>query len=161
MKIRSLDHVGLLVQDVERSRHFYVQVPGLEEIPRPSTFDFPGAWLHKGSALIHLVGEAELGRVDQLYAGTSTPDELSRGYGTHIAFEVDDLEDAENHLKAHTVAIVGDPRPRGDGVTPLYVCDPDGSIVELFADKKQAQCERHLDSNDAAPGLEVARGTKS
>jgi hypothetical protein len=30
-------------------------VLGMEEIPRPSNFDFPGAWLHKGGALIHLL----------------------------------------------------------------------------------------------------------
>jgi catechol 2,3-dioxygenase-like lactoylglutathione lyase family enzyme len=133
METRSLDHVSLLVRDVARSRQFYAQVLGMEEIPRPDTFNFPGAWLHKGSALIHLIGEAEPGRVDQLYSGTYTTDELSRGYGTHIAFEIDDLEDAQHHLRAHNVEIVGGPRPRGDGVIQLYVRDPDGYIVELFA----------------------------
>ena len=136
MEIRRLDHATLLVRDVERSRRFYGQVLGMQEIPRPSNFDFPGAWLHKGGAQIHLIGEAEPGRVGQIYAGTYNPDELSRGYGTHFAFEVDDLEDAQHHLKAHNVEIVGGPRPRGDGVTQLYVCDPDGYIVELFVWQK-------------------------
>ena len=133
MEIRSLNHAGLLVRDVERSRHFYVQVLGMEEIARPRNFDFPGAWLCKGSAIIHLVGEAEPGRVDELYVGTYNPDELSRGYGTHLAFEVDDLAEAAELLKAHNVAIVGGPKARGDGITQLYICDPDGYIVELFA----------------------------
>lgn len=141
MQIRSLDHAALLIRDVERSRQFYGKVLGMEEIPRPSNFDFPGAWFHKGSALIHLIGEAEPGRVDQRFAGVYTPDELSRGYGTHLAFEVEDLEDALHSLKTHNVAIVGGPRPRGDGVMQLYVCDPDGYIVELFVWLKQ---EMHI-----------------
>ncbi len=44
MEIRRLDHVALLVKDVERSRRFYGQVLGMEEVPRPSNFTFPGAW---------------------------------------------------------------------------------------------------------------------
>jgi len=36
------------------------------------------------------------------------------------------------HLRAHDVEIVGGPRPRGDGVQQLYICDPDGYIIELF-----------------------------
>jgi catechol 2,3-dioxygenase-like lactoylglutathione lyase family enzyme len=51
---------------------------------------------------------------------------------THLAFEVDNLEDALQCLKTHNIEIVGGPSPRGDGVMQLYVCDPDGYIVELF-----------------------------
>jgi catechol 2,3-dioxygenase-like lactoylglutathione lyase family enzyme len=132
MEIRSLDHVSLLVRNVERSRQFYSQVLGMEEIPRPSTFHFPGAWLQKGHAIIHLIGEDEPGRVDKLYPETYNAQELSTGHGTHVAFEVTDLEEAQQHLKAQNVAVVGGPRPRGDGVIQLYICDPDGYVIELF-----------------------------
>ena len=40
-----LDHGGLLVSDVERAVRFYTDALGLTEIPRPPTFDTPGAWL--------------------------------------------------------------------------------------------------------------------
>ena len=50
MKIRSLDHAAVLVKDVERSRYFYGQVLGMDEVPRPSNFDFPGAWFRQGHA---------------------------------------------------------------------------------------------------------------
>ena len=132
MEIRKLDHAALLVRDVERSRRFYVQVLGMEEVSRPSNFNFPGAWFRKGSAELHLIGEAEPGRVAQVEPGGYRPDELSTGHGRHIAFEVADLEEARRHLQAHDVAIVGGPRPRGDGVLQMYVLDPDGYIVELF-----------------------------
>jgi catechol 2,3-dioxygenase-like lactoylglutathione lyase family enzyme len=136
VEIRRLDHAALLVKDVEQSRRFYGQVLGMEEVPRPSNFTFPGNWFRKGHAEIHLIGEAEPGRAGQVQPGGYRPDELSVGYGAHIAFEVADLEEARRHLQAHHVAVVGGPRPRGDGVLQMYVCDPDGYIVELFVWEK-------------------------
>jgi len=135
MQILSLDHAALLVRDVERSRRFYGQVLGMEEVSRPSNFTFPGAWFRKGRAEIHLIGEAEPDRVSQVQPGYRR-EEQSRGYAAHIAFEVDDLEKAQQHLRTHNVEVVGGPHPRGDGVLQLYVCDPDGYIVELFVWQK-------------------------
>ena len=133
MNIRKLDHESFLVTDVERSRRFYSQVLGLREIPRPSHFDFPGAWLtnDEHSFEVHLIGKAEAGRVAQTHARYRR-DEMARGYGTHAAFEVDDLEAAIQHLRALNVEIVGGPRPRGDGVQQIFICDPDGHMIELF-----------------------------
>jgi catechol 2,3-dioxygenase-like lactoylglutathione lyase family enzyme len=136
MKIHSLDSACLLVRDVERSRQFYTQVLEMEEIPRPSSFNFPGAWLKKGSAILHLIGEPESGRVDQIYPGSYNREELADGYGNHIAFEVEDLDEAVQDLKAHNIEIAGGPRPRGDGITQLYICDPDGYIIELCDGQK-------------------------
>ena len=136
MEIRKLDHAALLVRDVEQSRRFYGQVLGMQELPRPSTFDFPGAWFRKGSAEIHLIGEDEPGRAAQVQPGGYRPEELSIGHVAHIAFEVADLEEARQHLQAHDVAIVGGPRPRGDGVLQMYVRDPDGYVVEFFVWEK-------------------------
>ena len=135
MNIRALDSACLLVRDVERSRKFYSQALGMEEIPRPRNFNFPGAWLKKGSAILHLVGEAKLGRVDQV-AGRYNQEELADGYGNHIAFEVEDIDEAVQALKTCKVEIVGGPRPRGDGITQLYICDPDGYIIELCDGQK-------------------------
>ena len=135
MEIRSLDHAALFVSDVERSRYFYGQVLGMEEVPRPSNFDFPGAWFRKGRAEVHLIGADDPNRVSQIYSGYNA-DELSGGHGSHIAFLIDDLEEAQQHLRKHDVPLVGGPRPRGDGVMQMYVCDPDGYIVELFVWQK-------------------------
>jgi len=131
MEIRKLDHAALLVKDVERSRHFYGQVLGMEEVPRPRNFAFPGAWFRKGSAELHLIGEAEPGRAAQVQPGYRR-DEQSRGKTAHIAFEVDNLDEAQRHLRACGVEVVGGPQLRGDGVLQMYICDPDNYIVELF-----------------------------
>ena len=132
MKIRALDHSALLVRDIERSRQFYGQVLGMEEVPRPHNFDFPGAWFRMGETELHLIGETEAGRVASVEPNSYRPDELARGYGTHSAYEVDDIEEAQRHLREHNIAIVGGPRPRGDGIIQLYILDPDNYVVELF-----------------------------
>lgn len=131
MQLRSLNHASLLVQDVERSKHFYGQVLGLEEIPRPATFNFPGAWFRLGDQEIHLISEEQEGRTKEVNPGYRE-NELARGHCTHIAFDVDDLEATIQYLRAQQIEIVGGPRPRGDGVQQMYILDPDGYVIELF-----------------------------
>lgn len=133
MDIRKLDHVSFLVKDVERSLRFYSQVLGLREIPRPSNASKVGAWLtnDEHSFQVHLIGEDEEGRVEQTHT-RYRPDELAQGHGSHAAFEVENLEATMQHLGSQNVEIVGGPRPRGDGVQQLFICDPDGYLLELF-----------------------------
>ena len=133
MNIRKLDHVSFLVKDVERSRRFYGQVLGLREIPRPSNADNPGAWLttDEHSFEVHLIGEAEAGRVAQTHTRYRR-EELATGQGSHPAFEVENLEATIQHLRTLNVEIVGGPRPRGDGVQQVFICDPDDYLIELF-----------------------------
>jgi catechol 2,3-dioxygenase-like lactoylglutathione lyase family enzyme len=132
MEIKGLDHVALIVQDVERSRQFYGDVLAMQEVPRPANFTFPGAWFRQGNAEIHLIGEGEPGRAAEVVA-SYRPAEMKRGYACHTAFEVVNLAAAMAHLEAQTIPLVGGPQQRGDGVTQIYVCDPDGYIIELFA----------------------------
>lgn len=132
MEIRALDHTAMIVQDVERSRQFYSHVLGMTEVPRPASFSFPGAWFRSGSAEVHLIGEAEGGRAATLQPAYYER-ELRRGYLPHVAFEVADLAAARRHLDALEVPIVGGPQARGDGITQLYIRDPDGYVIEIFA----------------------------
>jgi len=132
LQISRMDHVAFVVQDVERSRQFYTTVLGMVEVPRPPTFNFPGAWFRSGTAEIHLIGEAEEGRAAMLQP-TFFERELRRGYLPHVAFEVPDLEAARRHLEQHGVPLAGGPQSRGDGVTQFYIRDPDGYVIELFA----------------------------
>jgi catechol 2,3-dioxygenase-like lactoylglutathione lyase family enzyme len=132
MEIVGLDHVAILSGDVERSRAFYGGVLGMQEVPRPASFSFPGAWFRQGRAEVHVIGEAEPGRAADAHPGYRA-DEHARGYATHVAFEVADLDAARAHLESRGVSLVGQPRPRGDGPIQMYVADPDGYVVELFA----------------------------
>jgi catechol 2,3-dioxygenase-like lactoylglutathione lyase family enzyme len=126
-----IDHGGLLVSDVQRALRFYVDALGLTEVPRPPTFDTPGAWLQVGSQQLHLIGETEPGR-----AAAMTPRydhaEVVIGYGTHLALQVDDLDAALERAAAAGVHPPGEVFARGDGVKRVFVCDPDGHVIELM-----------------------------
>lgn len=132
MKILKLDHAALLVKDVERTRHFYGEVLGLKEIPRPANFSFPGIWFAIGNEQLHVIEERIPGRATQIQPAVLQSEELAIGYCPHTAFEVENLEEAQQLLRTYDIEVVGGPRPRGDGVTQLYILDPDGYVVELF-----------------------------
>ena len=126
-----LDHAALMISSPEAAREFYVGVLGLPEIPRPPTFTFPGLWVQVGDRHLHLIGEASPGRTRETHPGYESR-ELETGYASHFAIEVDDLEAFLAGVRARGGAVVGGPRPRGDGVLQAYVADPDGNVVELM-----------------------------
>jgi catechol 2,3-dioxygenase-like lactoylglutathione lyase family enzyme len=132
LEIRELNHSAFIVSDVEKSRYFYGQVLGMDEVARPDSFNFPGAWFRKGSAEVHLIGEDHPGRASELRPANYQTAELAAGHGPHTAFEITDLEEAQQHLRRHKVEVVGGPRPRGDGVMQMFVLDPDNYLIELF-----------------------------
>ncbi|WP_053227666.1 VOC family protein [Solirubrobacter soli] len=127
-----LDHGGLLVSDVERAARFYVDALGLERIPRPPTFDTPGAWLNVGEHhQIHLIGETEPGRALHMNPGLDGA-EIAIGYGNHLALVVDDLDAAVARARAAGVEPGGEIIARGDGVRRTFVTDPDRNMIELM-----------------------------
>jgi catechol 2,3-dioxygenase-like lactoylglutathione lyase family enzyme len=122
MNILHLDHAALLVQDVNRSRQFYMTILGLYEIASNGN-----CWLTNGLAQIHLL-ESESSQNFAKYCN----EDLAKGHTTHLAFEVEDLEEARLHLKANNVPIVCGPRPRWPGGRQLYFCDLAGYVIEFF-----------------------------
>ena len=126
-----LDHASLMVSDLDAARAFYVGVLGLEEVPRPPTFTFPGAWLQIGEHQLHLIGEAEPGRTSATHPGYRA-NELANGYASHFGIQVEDLPATVEALRLRGGELVGGPRPRGDGVLQAYVADPDGNVIEFM-----------------------------
>jgi catechol 2,3-dioxygenase-like lactoylglutathione lyase family enzyme len=126
-----LDHGSLLVSDVAAALRFYTGALGLTEVPRPPTFDTPGAWLQVGEQQIHLVGEAEPGRAAQMHPPYDR-EEIVIGYGTHLALVVEDLDAALARAREHGVTPPGEIIARGDGVRRTFVTDPDGNVIELM-----------------------------
>ena len=142
-----LQHCGLIVADLERSRRFYSGALGLEEVPRPRNFVFEGAWFQVGDDQIHLLVEGET----TSRAGTGDPGpSVAMGLATHVALEVDDLAPALARLAEHGVALVGGPMPRGDGYDQVFVFDPDGYVIELFE-------HTGADQSDAPPRAPIRR----
>jgi catechol 2,3-dioxygenase-like lactoylglutathione lyase family enzyme len=125
-----IQHVGLVVSDLGRSRRFYREALGLEEVPRPPNFTFSGAWFRFGGYELHLLAE------EHTTGGAGQPDAggagAERGLTHHLAFEVDDLDAACAGLADAGVPLAGGPMPRGDGVTQVFFLDPDGYVLEYF-----------------------------
>lgn len=130
MKVKNLDHAGLIVADLDKTRAFYVDFLGLEEIPRPENFLFGGAWFRAGVGNdIHVILAADT----TADAGIPEPGRAkTEGLSTHFAFEVDDLDGFIQRANKLGIEIVGGPLNRGLGATQMYTQDPDGYIVELF-----------------------------
>ncbi|HEX6542251.1 MAG TPA: VOC family protein [Ktedonobacterales bacterium] len=129
MHIKKMDHSALIVRDLERSRAFYGEVLGLVEVPRPKSFVFRGAWFRGPSFELHLI----LADDTTAPVGFGDPGEGGlTGLAHHLAFEVDDLDEALAYLRRHNVEILSGPMPRGDGVVQAYVFDPDGNFLEFF-----------------------------
>ena len=124
-----LQHCSLVVSDLDKSKKFYGDFLGMEEIPRSPTFTFAGAWFSSEGREIHMIQAKDT----TAPAGLPDPGRGEQtGLATHFAFEVDDLAAMEARAQEMGVPIVGGPLPRGDGVHQMYLHDPDRYLVELF-----------------------------
>lgn len=130
IKVKSLDHVTIVVKDLEQSRSFYVDGLGMEMVPRPG-FSFDGRWFQAGDTQIHLILEHEqsgpAGR--DVNMGRS-----SRAH--HFAFQVQDAHASEARLDELGYEFVSRTKARPDGAAQVFVFDPDGHIVELCSPPK-------------------------
>ncbi|MEZ6044624.1 MAG: VOC family protein [Planctomycetaceae bacterium] len=126
IKVKTIDHVTLVSKDMEKTRHFYVDILGMEDVPRPA-FSFAGMWFQAGNTMIHIIEEhAQSGP-----AGNQDVSGYTETRTHHFAFEVDDALAAEKVLREENVPIVCPAKQRPDGATQVFVLDPDGYVVEL------------------------------
>ena len=129
MKLKAIDHVTLIVSDLQKSRDFYRDKLGLDEVSRPD-FDFPGLWFQAGNTQVHLtLTSQESGAAGLGHRGNSIP---SRGH--HFAFRVDDCFAEAKQLQSQGIEIAQGPKQRPDGAVKVYFNDPDGHLIELVSD---------------------------
>ncbi len=126
IRVKTIDHVTIVVEDIQRSSDFYTKVLGMQQIDRPN-FGFPGAWFQAGNTQIHLVLQSEKAGS----AGIGEFDGLDPSLSFHYAFDVDDCDAAAKRLTELGLQIVVGPRQRPDGARQVYVYDPDGHLIEL------------------------------
>ncbi len=129
IQVKCIDHVTLVVKDLDDSRRFYVDGLGMREVERPG-FSFSGLWFQAGDTQIHLI----LQHPESGPAGNSVAATSSRTH--HFAFEVDDSAAAADRCRELGIPIVSGPKSRPDGFTQTFVTDPDGYVVELCSQPK-------------------------
>lgn len=136
MALQTLAHYSVRTTQLEASRHFYVDVLGLQEGFRPP-FDFPGLWLYKGGdeaqfGIVHIIGidpDAPQGLSD--YLGDKNEASL-RGSAAidHLAFLATDLLDMRRRLNGAGLAFRERTVP-SIGLHQIFVEDPSGVTIEL------------------------------
>jgi len=123
MIARSINHISFAVRDLEASLHFYREILGLQDIPRPE-MGISGAWLGVGDSQVHLIAVPDGADVG------APPDSLSP-LACHQAFAVEDYQKTVDHLKANELEVLETSPERGQ----LWVKDPDGHIIEFIVQR--------------------------
>jgi catechol 2,3-dioxygenase-like lactoylglutathione lyase family enzyme len=117
MRVTRLDHVQLALPPggEDRARHFYGEVLGIPEIPKPPDLaKRGGCWFERGDLKIHL--------------GVETSFRPARK--AHPALVVVDLPSLIERLKTHGY-VVREDEPL-EGFHRAYVDDPFGNRIELL-----------------------------
>ena len=112
--ITQIDHVSVIVTDVERSRRFYRDLLGLKEIAKPKTFDFVVLWFDLGNQQLHLLHKER--------AVAISP--------RHFALRVADCAAARAYFRVNgTPMQETTPIP---GADRFFISDPDGNRIEII-----------------------------
>ncbi|HEX9481492.1 MAG TPA: VOC family protein [Solirubrobacteraceae bacterium] len=140
MGVQSLDHVGVIVNDLEAAVAFFVDL-GLE---RAGAGTVEGEWVDRVVGLegvrAELVFVRTPDRSDSIELvkfhspsahGGAPPPAANRPGIRHLAFTVDDLETVLDRLRSRGLEMVGEVQDYEDIFRLCYVRGPENIIVEL------------------------------
>lgn len=125
LEIETIHHVSINVTDLERSRRFYGDILGLEEIERPD-FPFPGAWYQLGDRQLHLIVHDPA----RTLRGTTEVDSCDG----HFALRVRSYRQTRDYLISMGLRAKDQPTNK----TPwpqIFITDPDGNVIEFNAER--------------------------
>ena len=115
VNIAGVQHISVNVSDAEEIGRFYIEVLGLERLPRPD-FGFPGMWLRVPDGR-----EIHLQQVEEHKAPRMQ----------HFAFEVPDLDDAREELVGQDIKVSEPFAIPERGGRQCFFKDPAGNLLEL------------------------------
>jgi lactoylglutathione lyase len=122
MRLR-LDHIALLVRDLNESAAFYAALPGIREVPNPMG-GTQFRWFEYG-----------LGQRFHLQGGDISTTHVEKP--THFAFSADDFDAALAAIKMAGLGFSdfkGTPgaiNVRQDGMRAIFLQDPNGYWIEI------------------------------
>lgn len=129
MKVSKLLHTRYRVNDIERTVKFYREILGLEEVRRHKS--------PRGSELVFLKAPQSEETVEICHFPSSGPVQVQADL-THLAFEVDSLEEFGKHLAAHGLKYSDGPTIKENGGGFAFVDAPEGYEIELIQPARQA-----------------------
>ena len=123
---RKLLHTRYRVDDLERTVTFYREVLGLEELRRHKS--------PRGSELAFLKAPESEELIEICHFPGSDSVQVQPDL-THLAFEVDSLEEFAKHLAAHGLKYSDGPTTSSAGTTFAFIDTPEGYEIELIQKK--------------------------
>ena len=125
-KVTKLLHTRYRVNDLDRTVTFYREVLGLEEIRRNKS--------PRGSELVFLRVPGSDEQIEITYFPGSGPVQVQPDL-THLAFEVDSLEEFSKHLARFGIKFSDGPTTSSSGSTFAFIDAPEGYEIELIQKK--------------------------
>jgi len=123
MKVGKLLHTRYRVNDLERTVKFYRDVLGLEEIKRHKS--------PRGSELVFLRARESKEEIEICFLPGSESVKVQPDL-THLAFEVDSLEEFAKHLAKLGLKYSDGPTTSSSGTTFAFIDAPEGYEIELI-----------------------------
>ena len=127
MTVKKLHHTRYRLNDLEKSAKFYKEVLGLEEIRRSKS--------PRGSELVFLKAPESEELIELCYFPASGPVQVQPDL-THLAFEVDSLEEFGKHLARLGLKYSDGPTMKEDGGGFAFIDAPEGYEIELIQQAK-------------------------
>ncbi len=128
-KATKLLHTRYRVNDMERMVKFYKDVLGLEEVRRHKS--------PRGSELVFLKAPQSDEEIELCHFRDSGPVQVQPDL-THLAFEVDDLQDFGRHLAKLGLKFSDGPTTSASGTTFAFIDAPEGYEIELIEKSRGA-----------------------
>jgi len=122
-KVTKLLHTRYRVNDLERTVKFYRDVLGLDEIRRHKS--------PRGSELVFLKAPGSEEQIEITCFPGSGPVQVQPDL-THLAFEVDSLEEFGKHLAQHGLKYSDGPTTTSTGTVFAFIDAPEGYEIELI-----------------------------
>lgn len=114
-----IDHHSVLIADLEKSRHFYQDVLGLEVDTARPELSFEGWWFKAGQQSIHCLKLKNPDPVDD------RPEHGGRD--RHVCLVHKDLNSLIDQLESHYI----DYTRSKSGRQAIFFRDPDGNAIEV------------------------------
>ncbi len=118
-KFLGMDHHSVIIQDVEKSRHFYIDILGLELDSSRPEMSFDGLWIKVGQQAIHCLC-------------LKNPDPIENrpehgGRDRHVCLVGSNINALIDRLEQYYIEYT---RSRS-GRPAIFFRDPDGNAIEV------------------------------
>lgn len=132
IRIKTVNHVGIPTSDRFRSLEMYRDLMSLKLIPHQVDGNSL-LWSETADGtMVHLIEPPLEGRKDER---------------VHVAYEVENFDEALEAIKEAGVEITGGPGVRHNGQRFVFINDPDGNRIELATHGDSSKTKRKVDEN--------------